>query len=288
MKLDFNYFSKTIPLDMFSRTKSHICKYLAIYEPEEYVLGKVLCVDDYHFLLFFSEAPVTKINNCAYLPQKGSLLAIQPWEKVYGVPNDNKKSYDKYIHIAVEKSFFRRIAKEAAGGGEYEFKRIENGYSKQLLDMIGNFQREMMDHGESFPLMLEGICIQIVFQLLRDLGSDYTTNKSKLSKDNKYINKAIQFMQEYYSANISINDICNLIYLSPCHFKRVFKDYTRQTPYQYLMRIRLEKAKEILREKDCSMEEVAKLCGFVNSGHFSTVFKRNIGMSPSEYRKQHA
>ncbi|NLK38070.1 MAG: helix-turn-helix transcriptional regulator [Epulopiscium sp.] len=93
-------------------------------------------------------------------------------------------------------------------------------------------------------------------------------------------------MQEYYSANISINDICNLIYLSPCHFKRVFKDCTGQTPYQYLMKIRLEKAKEILKEKESSMEEVARLCGFVNTGHFATVFKRNIGMSPSEYRKQ--
>lgn len=285
MKLDFNYFIKHIPQDMYARTKSHICKYMAIFEPNEYVLGDVICVDDYHFLLFFSEAPVTKINNYAYKPHKGSLLVIQPWEEVYGVPDDNKKSYDKYIHIAVEKSFFRRVAKEVAGGGEYEFKRIHNTYSKQLLDLIGNFQREMMDHGESFPLMLEGICIQIVFQLLRDLSSEPAANKSKISKDNKYINKAIQFMHEYYSANISINDICKLIYLSPCHFKRVFKDYTGQTPYQYLMRIRLEKAKEILKENDDPIEEVAKMCGFVNSGHFSTVFKRNTGMSPSEYRK---
>jgi AraC family transcriptional regulator len=259
---------------------------MAIFEPEEYVLGKVLRADDYHFLLFFSDAPITKINNCAYKPQKGSLLVIQPWDEVYGVPDDNKKTYGKYINITVEKSFFRRIAKEAAGGGEYEFKHIQNVYSKQLLELIGNFQREMMDHGESFPLMLESICIQIVFQLLRDLSSEPGTNQNKISKDNKYIKQAIQFMQEYYSANISINDICNLIYLSPCHFKRVFKDCTGQTPYQYLMKIRLEKAKEILKEKESSMEEVARLCGFVNTGHFATVFKRNIGMSPSEYRKQ--
>ena len=286
MEPDFNYFIKTIPQHMYSRTKSHICKHMAIFEPEEYVLGEVIHVDDYHFLLFFAESPVTKINNYAYKPQKGSLLVIQPWEEVYGVPNENRKKYDKYMHIAVEKNFFRRIAKEAASGEEYEFKRIQNIYSKQLLDLIGNFQREMMDHGESCPLMLESICTQIVFQLIRDLNAESAGNKSRISKDNKYINMAIQFMQEYYSTNISINDICSLIYLSPCHFKRVFKDYIGQTPYQYLMGIRLEKAKEILREKEYSMEEVAKLCGFVNSGHFSTVFKRNMGMPPKEYRKQ--
>jgi len=285
MKLDFSYFANIIPQDMYSRTKAHICRYMAIFEPEEYVLGKSLRVDDYHFLLFFSEAPATKINDCTYKPRKGSLLVIQPWEEVYGVPDETKKNYERYLHIAVEKSFFQRVAKGAAGGGEYEFKRVHNVYSKQLLDLIGNYQREMMDYGESFPLMLEGICIQIVFQLLRDLSSEPATNKTRLNKDNKYINKAIQYMQEYYGSNISINDICSLIYLSPCHFKRVFKDYTGQTPYQYLMRIRLEKAKEILYDKEISIEEVAKLCGFVNSGHFSTVFKRVIGMSPSEFRK---
>lgn len=285
MKLDFSYFANIIPQDMYSRAKAHICRYMAIFEPEEYVLGKSLRVDDYHFLLFFSEAPATKINDCTYKPRKGSLLVIQPWEEVYGVPDETKKNYERYLHIAVEKSFFQRVAKEAAGGGEYEFKRVHNVYSKQLLDLIGNYQREMMDYGESFPLMLEGICIQIVFQLLRDLSSEPATNKTRLNKDNKYINKAIQYMQEYYGSNIGINDICSLIYLSPCHFKRVFKDYTGQTPYQYLMRIRLEKAKEILYDKEISIEEVAKLCGFVNSGHFSTVFKRVIGMSPSEFRK---
>jgi len=288
MKTDFSYFLNLIPEDMFSRTKSHVCRYMAIFEPEEYVVGEVLCADDYHFLLFFSEGPVTKISDCTCKPQKGSLLAIQPWEEVYGVPNESKNSYERYVHIAVEKSFFRRVAKEAAGGGEFEFKRIQNFYSKQLLDLIGNFQREMMNYGDTYPLMLEGICIQIVFQLLRDINSDPAENRGKLSKDNKYINRAIQFMQEHYGAEISINDICSLIYLSPCHFKRVFKEHTGQTPYQYLMKIRLEKAKEILKTTDSPIEEVAKQCGFVNSGHFSTVFKRKMGVSPSEYRKQEA
>lgn len=96
---------------------------------------------------------------------------------------------------------------------------------------------------------------------------------------------AIEYMQKFYSADISINDICSLIYLSPCHFKRVFKEYTGQTPYQFLMGIRIEKSKEILRKNEHSIEKVAGLCGFINSGHFSTVFKRHVNMSPSEFRK---
>ncbi len=285
MKQDFSYFLETIPKDMYAKTKSQICRHLAIFEPEEYALGEEICVDDYHFLLFFSESPVTRVNGCECKLKKGGLLVIQPWQKVYGVPCDNRR-YGKYMHIAVKKDFFLEIAAEAACGEAFAFQRIQSVYSAQLLDLAGSFQREMMNCGETYPLMIKSICTQIVFQLVRDLNGESTAIKP--GKENKYISSAIQFMESYYRANISITDICSLIYLSPCHFKRVFKDHTGQTPYQYLMGIRIEKSKEMLRKGQHSVEEVARLCGFVNSGHFSTVFKRNLKMSPTEFRKSNA
>lgn len=54
MKAKFDYFAETIPPDMYSRTKSNICQHIAIFEPQEYAVGEVICVDDYHFILFFS------------------------------------------------------------------------------------------------------------------------------------------------------------------------------------------------------------------------------------------
>ena len=286
MKSDFSYFVKTIPPEMYSRTKANICQHIAIFEPEEYVVGEVLCVDDYHFVLILANAPITRINNIEYHLKKGDMLVIQPWEEVYGVPGDSRK-HGKYLNIAVKKDFFQKIAAEITGEEPFQFNRIQNCYSRQLLDLIGNFQRELMNYGESYPQMIHSIATQIVFQLIRDLNADNAKNKKKVAKDNQYISKAILFMQEYYNTSISISDICNLIYLSPCHFKRVFKEYTGQTPYQYLMGIRLEKAKELLREKKSSIEDTARRCGFVNPGHFAVVFKRSAKMSPSEYRKMH-
>lgn len=284
MKQPFSYFLEYIPQDIYSKTKSYSCKNIAIFEPEEYVLGQNLQFDDYHFVLFFSNSPITQINGCEYQFKKGSLAVIQPWEVVYVVPNENFKQ-SKYVSIAVKTTFFEKIALQAAGKESFKFNQTSNIYSKQLLDLIGIFQRELMDHGESYPLMLEGIAIQLVFQLIRDLNANPAPNRSRIGKENEYINKAIQLMQECYNTNISINDICNLIYLSPCHFKRVFKEYTGQTPYQYLLNIRMEKAKEVLRKNENSIDDVARQCGYVNSGHFSMAFKRNMKVSPSEYRK---
>ncbi len=284
MKHGFHYFVKTIPPDMYSRTKATICRHIAIFEPEEYKVGEILCVDDYHFVLFFSSAPITRVGDVQYHVKKGDMLVIQPWEEVYGVPCDNRE-HGKYLHIAVKKDFFQRVSTEIAGGNAFQFKNIQNRYSNQLLDLIGKFQLELMNYGVSYPQMIQSLCTQIVFQAIRDLNADNVKHTGKIGEDNQYIREAIQLMQEYYATSISINDICNFIYLSPCHFKRVFKECIGQTPHRYLMDIRLEKAKELLGRKENSVEETAKLCGFVNAGHFAVAFKRNTSLSPSEYKK---
>jgi AraC-like DNA-binding protein len=284
MRAEFNYFLDIIPPDMYSRTKATICRYMAIFEPEEYALGEVLRVDDYHFVLFFSNAPVIRVNTVEYRVKKGDMLVIQPWEGIYGVPCKTKV-YGKYLHIAVKKEFFREIAAEAAGGGSFAFKRIQGQYSGHLLDLIGEFQLEMMNYGESYPQMLRSLSTQIVFQLIRDLHAEQKKSREKSGLDNQYIRKAILFMQEHYQTSISISDICDLIYLSPYHFKRIFKEHTGSTPHRYLMDIRLEKAKELLVRNGSSIEVIARQCGFVNAGHFAVAFKRGTKLSPSEYRK---
>ncbi|MGI6684949.1 MAG: AraC family transcriptional regulator [Bacillota bacterium] len=284
MKSHFGTFIENIPPDIHIETKSYISPYLAIFEPQKYVMGDRMCFEDYHFVIFLSNSPLAAINGSRCQFKKGNFIAIPPGTIVSVLSSENIK-LGKYIAISVKKDFFERIASEAIGTSEYKIGNKEYAYSKDLFDLIGSFQRELMDYGESYPLMLESISTQIVFQLIRDMNIDSSAKRNKLNKENKYIIKAIEFMQNYYSSNITINDICSMIYLSPCHFKRLFKEYTGRTPYQYLMFIRIERAKEILSEERYSIEEVARMCGFVNSGHFSTAFKRIVGMSPSEYRK---
>lgn len=94
-------------------------------------------------------------------------------------------------------------------------------------------------------------------------------------------------MTTFYNANIKIEDICKEIHLSPYHFMRMFKDKTRQSPHEFLLSVRVEKAEEMLKLGNYSIEEVARLCGFVNTAHFSNHFKRVRGMPPSKYRRKY-
>jgi Transcriptional regulator containing an amidase domain and an AraC-type DNA-binding HTH domain len=65
----------------------------------------------------------------------------------------------------------------------------------------------------------------------------------------------------------------------------MFKAHTGITPHQYLIKVRLEKAEDMLKSGNYKVDEVAKLCGFVSTAHFTTVFKRAKGTLPSKYRK---
>jgi AraC-like DNA-binding protein len=71
------------------------------------------------------------------------------------------------------------------------------------------------------------------------------------------------------------------------HFVRAFKAVYGQTPGQYLSRRRVERAEEMLRSADLSVTEICTLVGFSSLGTFSARFKKQTGLSPSEYRAAH-
>lgn len=104
-----------------------------------------------------------------------------------------------------------------------------------------------------------------MFLLLRDSLPEYALSTANRRYDN-YLLEAIQYMRTYYSSSITIEDICRYIYLSPSHFKRVFKAEIGITPYRFLLKVRIDKAKQVLSNEDYSVDEVARLCGLPMQG----------------------
>lgn len=99
------------------------------------------------------------------------------------------------------------------------------------------------------------------------------------------INRVIVFLMEHYQENYSLQDIARIANLSPYHFIRIFKAQTGKTPYEYLLDIKIDKAKTMLKDAALNITEISYLCGFNNLNHFGKVFKRKVGVSPSAYRK---
>ena len=282
MKADVGAFLEEIPQNIRINSREYIGEHLGVFEPKKYVTGQKMSCDHYHFILFFSHPPLLKIGETEYQFQKGSLVSLEPGMDITVLPF-NSTLTEKYISISINKRFFKRIAMEATDKKESGFRKMESVYSHRLLGLIDNFKQELLDYGEGYPMMVHSIATQLTFQLLRDWNAVTAVYPEKRYIDIKYVNKALEYMQGNYNSVITLEDVSREVYASPVHFERVFKSSTGLTPHQYLIKIRLQKAKEILKGEDCSIEEVAKRCGFVNTGHFSTTFKRIVGMSPSEF-----
>lgn len=98
--------------------------------------------------------------------------------------------------------------------------------------------------------------------------------------------RVLQLVESRYAEPLSLPVMASELHVSPYHLHRVFKRVTGKTPAEQLLATRLERAKQLLAETDKSVTEISAAVGFANMGHFSTVFQKHVGMSPSVYRAQ--
>ncbi len=283
MTSKFDSFIEKIPKNIHNNTRTFIGKNIAVFIPDKFVINKKMVMEDYHFVILHTTPPSAIINEKEIQLKKGSLICMAPGTSIEVKPIASK-SQAKYISLNINKDYFENLAIKISGEKSINFKNVKNYYSHKLLDLIEFFVQEFTYPEEQHSIMKESIETLISIQLLRDSDLDPRVKKISFDQAKSYIEQAIDYIEEYYSSNITINEICSNIYVSPCHFQRIFKDTMEKTPYQYIMDYRIKKAKEMLRNEKVSVAEVARLCGFVSGGHFSTVFKRVEGKTPSEYK----
>ncbi len=100
------------------------------------------------------------------------------------------------------------------------------------------------------------------------------------------IERAIEFMNENYCQNITLEQIADHVYLSRIYFHKLFVAATGRTPYKYLLERRLAHAQKLLITTDLSVGEITHECGFSSQSYFDQVFQRELGCTPTGYRKQ--
>ena len=100
------------------------------------------------------------------------------------------------------------------------------------------------------------------------------------------LKRVIEHVDASIGGAISLADLAGVAGLSPFHFSRAFHSTVGQPPLAYVARRRIEVARELLRQTDLPLAEVASRTGFNSPGWFSTAFKRQTGLKPSLYRRQ--
>jgi len=102
---------------------------------------------------------------------------------------------------------------------------------------------------------------------------------------NRMVEKAIRYINSHYEEELSLSLIAKNIHVNPSHLSRTFKKECGDSVTDYIMKIRIEKAQEILSFSNTLTYEVAEMVGFHDPSYFSTVFKKMTGVSPKEFKK---
>ena len=214
--------------------------------------------------------------------EQNKLLPVNP-EQFHG--NTERSEGCRFLAFVIWEDFLSQIAHSMGGKGEIHFQNENLQISSDLQNLIRLFIEEASNRQAGYEFVLESLCAQITVNLLRRAKTNLPASAGKRNyAEKENINRVIIFLNEQYNSDFSLEDVARLANLSPYHFIRVFKAQTGKTPYEYLLEIKLAKARELLRFSNHTITEVCCRCGFKNPGHFSVVFKRKVGVSPSEYR----
>ena len=133
-----------------------------------------------------------------------------------------------------------------------------------------------------FDTMQEGY-MTVLLSLIAQSATISTERKSRISNEN--MEKVLSFMHDEYNLPIDIKKYAKMCFVGEDHFIRVFKAYTGLTPYNYQLKIRIERAAQMLENTSIGVSECSEVVGFGDSAYFSKVFKRFTGHPPSYYKK---
>lgn len=95
-----------------------------------------------------------------------------------------------------------------------------------------------------------------------------------------------RYIRENYCSEISLSDLANRFYLSKEHISRSFKRHFQINLFDFITSLRIEKAKALLSKTKLSIEEIAEMTGFSNGNYFSKTFRKQTGLSPSEFKNK--
>ncbi len=231
-----------------------------------------------------------KIEGVIYEVKQGDVIICNPGVKHQSIVEDPENPTLEFVCGFTDVAF--------KGMKENMFESKDNDpILKCSLEVRREISRCCYDIIEENYSTLPGRQCIIKAQLVRILIQLYRTvigDSSALQESNNFdsysknyvTNKIIDYLNENYAQKISLEKIANNMYLSPVYISRIFKEVTGESPINYLIKIRLAKAKELLEKDDSSnVKAIGTAVGYDDVYHFSKLFKKYYGISPLNYRK---
>ena len=162
------------------------------------------------------------------------------------------------------------------------FSKIKLGvpeFEKSLVEVLGfdySYEKslDMFDTLEEVKKYTASIYTGVIERIV----------EMRKRKDRRLVETVKEYVQKHYMEEISLNRVADAVYANASYICNLFKSQTGENFVEYLTRLRIEKAKALLKDVRIKTYEVGQLVGYSDATYFSKVFKKMVGITPSEYR----
>lgn len=194
------------------------------------------------------------------------------------------------LHLYLRRALMEEVAGTILSGDPSHIETLPRlGDSDPLIEYLMLGVRDALhDANPSATPYVDYLARAIAARLIQRHSSASSVRRSRgtpMRLTGGPLSNAIDFMQANLERSIGLPAIAGATGLSPSHFARQFRVTIGKAPHQYLMQLRVERAKRLLRESASSVVEVAFACGFANQEHMTRLFKQHCGTTPAAYRK---
>jgi AraC family transcriptional regulator len=194
---------------------------------------------------------------------------------------------DQYLLIRIASDFIQNVAIEALDMNPDSLELIPEFRTRdrQIEAMGMMLLAELQQENLGGRLYIESLTNVLAVHLLRQ----YSAIKPRLAiyeggLPERQLVQVLEYINEYLEQDIKLADLAQLLGISQFHFSYLFKRSLGMPPYQYLLQQRIERSKQLLKQTDKSIIDIAFLCGFNSHSHLSKQFRQLTGMTPKAYR----
>lgn len=194
---------------------------------------------------------------------------------------------DHYMQIRVASRFIQQVAREALEINPDRLELLPEFRTRDAqIEAIGMLLLAELQQGNcGSRLYIESLANVLAVHLIRQ----YTATQPQHpiyegGLPQRQLSQVLDYIHDHLDQDIKLADLAALLNMSQFHFSHLFKQAIGTSPYQYLLQQRIERAKQLLKEGDRSIMDIAFLCGFNSHSHLSKQFRQLTGMTPKTYR----
>ncbi len=234
----------------------------------------------YSFILNFDSGTRVVVGERVIETEPGTVMAMDPGASHHELIEDQ---HGRYVAIFIDRQYFEQELTHYPDIDHLPFNFRAFAPAPELINLAKDFMAEADNRLPGRYQVLAACGLRICHSLIRSL-QNFPLVVSE-SSDRVEIHKAIEYMHVHYERKLSVEDLASVAGFSPSHFNRVFRRETGKSPIDYLIGMRLEKVRKLLRSGTVRITDAALQCGFSSSSHLTSCFRQAYGTTPSEYLK---